>query len=192
MIQSTLSIAFCFYFCFKQTQGFSADSALAKLHTVQWTGGSDILWRGWSNPWILPVDLFTSVTFGLDVSSLNTAILFFSSPQGVSWLLGTYLNPSSQLFDSSAENMSLPVDHDSFDANANKGPTMIRVCVAMICLSSIGVCGRFIARWLTKQPLLWDDWLIVVALIFSWGCCVIQIIGSGLTRVMAAIANERP
>ena len=79
--------------------------------------------------------------------------------------------------------MSLSFGDDSFDPDANKGPTMIRVCVAMICLSSIGIFGRYLARWLTKQPILWDDWLIVVALIFSWGCCVIQIIGRSLMRL---------
>lgn len=88
--------------------------------------------------------------------------------------------------------MSLQFSNDSYDPDANKGPMMIRVCVAMICFSSIGICGRFLARWLTKQPILWDDWFIVVALVFSWGCCAIQIIGKYVMRVVAPIANERP
>lgn len=54
---------------------------------------------------------------------------------------------------------------------------MVRVCVAMICVSFVGLCGRLLARRLTKQPLLWDDWLIVVGLVFAWSCCIIQLIG---------------
>lgn len=73
--------------------------------------------------------------------------------------------------------MSLSFGNGSFDADANLGPMMVRVCVAMMCLSSIGLSGRFFVRRLTKQPLLWDDWLIVVGLVFSWACCIIQIIG---------------
>lgn len=66
------------------------------------------------------------------------------------------------------------------DPNVNKGPRLVQVCVAMMCVSLIGVCGRFMARKLVKQSILWDDWMIIPALVFSWGCCIIQILGRKL------------
>lgn len=86
--------------------------------------------------------------------------------------------------------MSLSFGDGSFDADADRGPIMVRVSVAMMCLSGVGICGRFLVRRLTKQPLLWDDWSIVVALIFSWGCCILPIIGESFTRTLAR-ANMR-
>lgn len=68
---------------------------------------------------------------------------------------------------------------------------MVRVCVAMICVSFVGLCGRLLARRLTKQPLLWDDWLIVVGLVFAWSCCIIQLIGGFASYEFMAYANKR-
>lgn len=66
---------------------------------------------------------------------------------------------------------------DTSDLNVNKGPMLVRVCVAMMCVSSVGLCGRFLGRRLMKQPIFWDDWMTIPALLFSWSCCIIQIIG---------------
>lgn len=73
--------------------------------------------------------------------------------------------------------MSGIFNQPSSDINANKGPLMTKVCVAMMFVSIIGLCGRFVARKLVRQPILWDDWMIVAGLLFSWACCIIQIIG---------------
>lgn len=83
--------------------------------------------------------------------------------------------------------MSGIFNQPSSDINANKGPLMIKVCVTMMFVSIIGLCGRFLARRLVKQPLLWDDWIIVAGLLFSWACCVTQIIGRFLHVVFEMI-----
>lgn len=61
------------------------------------------------------------------------------------------------------------------DLEANNGPLMNRVAVAMMALSLCAVVLRFVARRLVKQPLLLDDWMIVVALVFSWVTCILFI-----------------
>ena len=73
--------------------------------------------------------------------------------------------------------MSLIFDHSPFDLDANRGPELVRTCIAMMCLSFLGVLGRFTARKLTRQRILWDDWMIVIALPLAWGCCVVVILG---------------
>jgi len=70
--------------------------------------------------------------------------------------------------------MSIVLAVDSHD---NKGPLMIRVAVAMMCVSCLAVCLRFTARKLVKQPCLWDDWMIVLALPFAWTTCIFEIRG---------------
>lgn len=76
--------------------------------------------------------------------------------------------------------MSPIMDPGPSDTNVNRGPRLIQVCVAMMCLSLIGVCGRFVARKLVKQSILWDDWMIIPGLLFAWACCIIQILGRKL------------
>ncbi len=59
----------------------------------------------------------------------------------------------------------------------DKGPLVIRVAAAMMALSGLAVCMRFIARKLVRQPCLWDDWMIVLALPFAWATCGFEIRG---------------
>ena len=73
--------------------------------------------------------------------------------------------------------MTIVFDNGPYDPDANVGPVLVRVCVAMMFVSGIGLFGRFLARRLMKQPVLWDDWMIVLAVPFAWGCCIIQIMG---------------
>ena len=73
--------------------------------------------------------------------------------------------------------MALQHDSGSYDPNENKGPMLVEVCATMMGLSTIGLCGRFMGRRLTRQPILWDDWLIVFAWVFAWACCIVEIIG---------------
>ncbi|MCJ1244556.1 hypothetical protein MMC30_001754 [Trapelia coarctata] len=46
-----------------------------------------------------------------------------------------------------------------------------------MCVSGVAVCLRFISRRLIKQPFLWDDWLIVIALPFAWAVGVCELVG---------------
>ena len=80
--------------------------------------------------------------------------------------------------------MALQFNSGSYDPNENKGPMLVKVCVAVMVLSTIGLCGRFMGRRLKKQPILWDDWLIVLAWIFAWASCIIEIIGRGLMQII--------
>jgi len=69
------------------------------------------------------------------------------------------------------------LDHKSFQLDANEGPLVTGLCIGMMALSAIAVFCRFLARKIVNQPLLWDDWLILLALAFSWVTCIWQIIG---------------
>ena len=62
----------------------------------------------------------------------------------------------------------------------NNGPVIVTVAIIGICLSGLAVCLRFISRKLIKQPFLLDDWIIVLAIPFSWSVAIIQIRGEGL------------
>jgi len=61
--------------------------------------------------------------------------------------------------------------------NEDEGPLVERVAVAGICISGLAVLLRFVSRKLVKQPFLWDDWLILVAIPFSWAVAIMQIRG---------------
>lgn len=61
--------------------------------------------------------------------------------------------------------------------NEDEGPLVERVAIACMCLSGLAVVLRFVSRKLVKQPLLWDDWLILTAIPFSWAVPILQIRG---------------
>ena len=65
--------------------------------------------------------------------------------------------------------MSYPMIPESpdFKIDADRGPYLVRVCSALIALTAIVVTLRFLSRRLSKFPLMWDDWLILIALV-SW------------------------
>ena len=52
-----------------------------------------------------------------------------------------------------------------YNPNANQAPYIISVLSVMIGLSLIAVCLRFLSRRISKCPLMWDDWLILIALV---------------------------
>ena len=68
-------------------------------------------------------------------------------------------------------------DRGPYDPKADDGPMLRSVCIAVVVLSGISVVLRFISRRLVKQPLLWDDWTVLIALPFAWGCCFLTIAG---------------
>ena len=76
-----------------------------------------------------------------------------------------------------------------FDLNADNGPLLLRVSVAMMCVSALGLCGRLLARRLMRQPILWDDWMIVLALVFSWTCSLLQIMGMIFREISFTVTN---
>ena len=59
----------------------------------------------------------------------------------------------------------------------NDGPLIVTVAIVGMGLSGLAVCLRFISRKLAKQPFLLDDWIIVLAIPFSWTVAIIQIRG---------------
>ena len=69
------------------------------------------------------------------------------------------------------------VGSDTVDVSDNNGPLVIRTGVAMMFLSALGVGMRFFARRLAKQPILWDDWTILLTVPWAWGVCITQFIG---------------
>ena len=71
------------------------------------------------------------------------------------------------------------VGSDTVDINDNNGPLIIRTGVAMMCLSALAVGMRFFARRLAKQPILWDDWTILMTVPWAWAVCITQFIGNG-------------
>lgn len=73
--------------------------------------------------------------------------------------------------------MGLMFDTPTFELHANHGPLMIRVAIVVMVLSFSAVFLRFLSRRLVKQPALWDDWMIIVALAFAWVTCIWEIIG---------------
>lgn len=86
-------------------------------------------------------------------------------------------HPRLQTRPAQISKMSYALTNGPFDLNADNGPFITRVSIAMMCVSVVGICGRFLARRLMRQPLLWDDGMIVLALVFAWTCSLIQIIG---------------
>ena len=66
---------------------------------------------------------------------------------------------------------------DRFDIHADNGYIVVSVGIAMIFVSSVGVAMRFVARRIAKQPLLMDDWAILLAVPFTWAVCASQIAG---------------
>lgn len=64
--------------------------------------------------------------------------------------------------------MGIMFDTPTFELHADHGPLLIRTTIAMTILSFIAICLRFLARRLVRQPILWDDWMIVLAVLFAW------------------------
>lgn len=54
-----------------------------------------------------------------------------------------------------------------FNVDADRGPYLYQLILAMLILSAICVPLRFLSRKAAKLPILWDDWLIVIAMVFS-------------------------
>ena len=51
------------------------------------------------------------------------------------------------------------------DLNASQVPRIIAASAILITLSTIAVILRFIARYLSRAGLWWDDWTILLALV---------------------------
>ncbi|MCJ1288013.1 hypothetical protein MMC26_007366 [Xylographa opegraphella] len=66
-----------------------------------------------------------------------------------------------------------PID----DPDADKGPLLVNVSAAMVALSCIAVFLRFVARWVSRTPILADDFLLVAALPFTWATAANTIYG---------------
>ena len=56
-------------------------------------------------------------------------------------------------------------DGPGFDLNANQGPRVLSISLALIALSGIAVTLRFLSRLLSKAGLWWDDWVVLGALV---------------------------
>ncbi|MCJ1286890.1 hypothetical protein MMC26_006236 [Xylographa opegraphella] len=69
----------------------------------------------------------------------------------------------------------LTPDAPGLDINASDVPKIIAVSVVLIVLSTAAVVLRFISRMLSKAGLWWDDWVIVAALVMTWGACLLMI-----------------
>ncbi|MCJ1259543.1 hypothetical protein MMC24_007381 [Lignoscripta atroalba] len=67
-------------------------------------------------------------------------------------------------------------DGPGFDLNANQGPRVLSISLALIALSGIAVTLRFLSRLLSKAGLWWDDWVVLGALFISWGPCICMIV----------------
>ena len=69
------------------------------------------------------------------------------------------------------------VGSDEFDINANNSPVVLHIGIAMMCLSGSAVVLRYVSRRLARQPWLWDDWMIVMAVLWAWAVCIVEFIG---------------
>ncbi|MCJ1431485.1 hypothetical protein MMC27_000838 [Xylographa pallens] len=63
------------------------------------------------------------------------------------------------------------------DPNADKGPLLVNVSAAMVALSCIAVFLRFLARRISRTPVLADDFLLIAALPFTWATAANTIYG---------------
>ena len=77
----------------------------------------------------------------------------------------------------STSTMSVLFNHNSHGMDDDEGPLVMRISVAFICLSGTAVFLRYLARRVTRNPWSWDDWMIVVALMFAWTNPILEIIG---------------
>jgi hypothetical protein len=73
--------------------------------------------------------------------------------------------------------MSFIGEDDPNNINADNGPMMVQLCVSMMVLSGTAVVLRLISRRVVRQSLQWDDWVILMSLVVSWGACLVEIIG---------------
>ena len=71
------------------------------------------------------------------------------------------------------------VGDDTVDISDNNGPLLIRTSVVVMCFSALCVGMRFFARRLAKQPILWDDWSILMSVPWAWAVSISQCIGRG-------------
>ena len=58
------------------------------------------------------------------------------------------------------------------DLNASLVPNILGANITFMIISTLTVSLRFVARHLSGAGLWWDDWMILAALIFSWGPCI--------------------
>ncbi|MCJ1387010.1 hypothetical protein MMC17_010139 [Xylographa soralifera] len=82
------------------------------------------------------------------------------------------------------------------DPNADKGPLLVNVSAAMVALSCIAVFLRFLARRISRTPVLADDFLLIAALPFTWATAANTIYGVqhnnlGTHLQFADLANVR-
>lgn len=63
----------------------------------------------------------------------------------------------------------------------NKGPVVITVSVLLMSITIVAVGLRFVARFVQKLRLEWDDWLSAVGLLMIVCMCVSNIYG--MTRL---------
>jgi hypothetical protein len=64
---------------------------------------------------------------------------------------------------------SLPPPPPGIDLKANEGPRVISSGIALVTLPTIFVILRFISRWIAQAGFWWDDLLVVVSLLLSYG-----------------------
>ena len=69
------------------------------------------------------------------------------------------------------------VGYDTFDIYANVGRIIININIAMMVLSFVALILRFVARRIAKQPLMWDDWWILIAMPFVWIVVISEFVG---------------
>ncbi|MCJ1408687.1 hypothetical protein MMC19_002762 [Ptychographa xylographoides] len=69
-------------------------------------------------------------------------------------------------------------DSPGLDITANQSPRIIGVSVTLIVIATVAVVLRFVSRLVSKAGLWWDDWMIVAALVVSWGACILMIIST--------------
>ena len=67
------------------------------------------------------------------------------------------------------------------DLNANRGPQIIRVAVALLIVSTLAVICRLIARRLKKVKLIASDYTLLLALLGVWLADVNAIVGKLLS-----------
>jgi hypothetical protein len=66
-------------------------------------------------------------------------------------------------------------EEPGLDLYANQSPRIVAASIALLAIPTVIVALRFVARMLSKAGLWWDDWMVLAALVVSWGPNVIGI-----------------
>ena len=74
--------------------------------------------------------------------------------------------------------MSVLFNQKSFSLDDDERPLIVGISVLFICLSEAAVLFRFLARRISQLPLMWDDWMIVIALILAWAFSIVTVLGT--------------